>query len=307
MRRLLKLVLGLAGAVVVAALVACLVMSPLSRAEAYAEFTRGWFKDWPFTRGHYLPTRFLPMLESAGIIQTVRYEVEPGIVFFVKPDDVIENEILSGRIWDPEIWNWISSHLQPGSTMVDVGAHIGTMTIRGAKVVGTKGKVLAVEPNPNTAAKLRANVEASGWPQVKIEQVACGASDGKLDLFIGSRVNSGSSSLSKKNAEEHGASGTSVTVDLVKLDELVERNGLTRIDVIKVDVEGAETQVITGGQESIRKFHPVLILETVDHMLRNMGSSFSELESLLGSLGYVRARQSSDGDNTEYRWMPKGQ
>jgi FkbM family methyltransferase len=306
MSRVWKIASILVVAIVVVFLLACVVVSPLGRAQAFSQFDRAWFKHWPFSRGSYLPKRALPILEATGVIKTVRYEAEPGVVFFVKPDDVIENEILSGHIWDEQIWGWISSHLQPGSTMIDVGAHIGTMTIRGAKAVGTQGRVIAVEPNPNTAAKLRANIAASGWPQVTVEQVACGSSDGKLDLFIGSSINSGSSSLSEKNAVEHGAIGTSVPVTMVTLDEIVARDGLTRIDVIKGDVEGAETQVITGGQESIRKFHPVIILETVDRQLRNMGSSVAELESLLHSLGYAKARQSDSGDDTEYTWMPGG-
>ena len=292
--------------IAVALILAGLAMftTPLYRVRSYAQFMTSWSNHWPLSRGQYLPYRVAPVLESVGFLQKVRYEIEPGVAFMVEPKDVIEVGLLATGTWDEDIWDWIKGYLQPGRVMIDVGAHIGTMTLRGAKAVGETGKVLAVEPNPDTVAKLQANIAASHARNIIVEPVAAGSKPGELELFIGSKINSGTSSLSKENAEEHGAhNAQSVKVPIQRLDDLVEKAGLTRIDIIKVDVEGAETQVLTGGMESIKKYHPVLVLETVDAMLKNMGSSLAELEALLQSLGYERTRESADHANAI--WSPK--
>ena len=70
--------------------------------------------------------------------------------------------------------------------------------------------------------------------------------------------------------------------------------------MIKVDTEGAETSILRGAQALIRKFRPVIVLETMDSPLRNMGSSFAELEAVLRNFGYVKKIQAvNDGE-----WVP---
>jgi len=236
------------------------------------------------------------------MIQRVTYEIEPGIAYVLDPRDVIESALLDKGTWDDEVWSMVAGHLKPGATLIDIGAHIGTFSIPGAKAVGTTGRVVAVEPNPMTVARLNANIAASGWKNILVEPVACGDTNGTLPLYIGSQVNSGTSSLAKANAVDHGAKGGSVDVPIERLDDIVKRARLTRIDAIKIDVEGAETGVIKGGEMSIRTFHPVIVLEVVDQMLKNMGSSKAELESVLRGYGYVKTRENSSHDNAE--WSP---
>ena len=227
--------------------------------------------------------------------------MEPGVSFLLDPLNLIDSTVLLTGHFDKEVWGWIDAGLRKGSTFVDVGAHIGTMTIYGAKAVGPAGRVIAVEPNPSTLKRLRDNIAASGWLNVTVEPVACGAASGRLRLYLGPETNTGVASLSKENAVAHGGSGQTVDVDILRLDDIVTRQGLNRIDVIKIDTEGAETQVLTGARESILRFHPVIVLETIESQLVNMGSSKAELESLLRSYGYHQTRVDSDRENEEWR------
>ena len=279
-------------------------MGPVSRARLYARTNLLWTDHWPFPRGKYLPTRAAPFLRSTGLVTPVRYNVEPGVSFLLDPASVVDSVILVTGHFDREIWDWMAPSLPPGGVLIDVGAHIGSMSIYGAKAVGPQGRVISVEPNPGTIIRLQDNIAASGWHNVAVEPVACGASEGRLKLFLGSNINSGVASLSQANAVEHGAPGSAVEVDVVPLDRIVSRQGLDRIDVIKIDTEGAETQVLAGGRESILRFHPVIVLETIDRQLRNMGSSKADLESLLRSYGYQKTREAADGENEE--WRPAG-
>ena len=199
--------------------------------------------------------------------------------------------------WEPEVWAAISSGLNEGAVFLDVGAHIGYDTLKAASLVGTSGRIVAFEPNPLTLAILRSNVEASGARNVTIQPIACTDSEQELTLYDSRRTgNSGSSSLSSDNA---GDAGTPYTVRGRPIDSVVAELGLRRIDVLKADVEGAELLVLRGAAQSVRRFHPKLIMEVVPRQLKNMGTSVEELESFIRSLGYNRERM-VDYKNKEY-------
>jgi FkbM family methyltransferase len=272
------------------------------RSHSFASLCIKWQRHWPMERGKFLPMRLERLLMRTKLISTVRYEVEPGVSFLLDPSDVVDIGLLSGEGWDPGVWSMISGNLKPGGTLIDVGAHIGTFTLKAAKVVGEHGRVIAIEPNPQTFAKLRANVEANKFSHVSLIQAACGDKPGRLKLFLGSKVNTGLASLSKQNVVDQGADGqVSVEVDLVPLDRIIEQAGLSRIDVIKVDTEGAETMIVRGAMNALARFRPVLVMETIDHHLRNMGSSLAELDALMDRLGYEISRR----DSTDTKWAPK--
>ena len=112
--------------------------------------------------------------------------------------------------------------------------------------------------------------------------VAVQAGVSTLDSSLGG--NAGSSSLSQANA---GSLTLSYTVDGRPIDDVVRELGLSRVDVVKADVEGAELQVVRGAAETLRRFHPRLILEVVPRQLANMGATVDELEAFVESLGYT--------------------
>lgn len=281
-----------------------LLTDRISRTCSYAELCVNWQKSWPLERGKYLPTRLDPLLSALNIVRPVMVEVEPGVRLVLNPADVVDMQVLATGYWERQVWDWVAPHLSPGGSFIDVGAHIGTFTIRAAKIVGKTGRVVAIEPNPNTADLLKFNVAASGWDDVvHVQQSACADEPGRLRLFVGSRINTGIASLSRQNVVEHGASGEAYfEVEVLTLDQIVESVGLSRIDVVKIDTEGAETKVLIGARNSIRKFRPPVVLETIDSQLRNMGSSLVELEAVLRDFGYVKKRQ---GPN-DAEWAPAG-
>ena len=302
LRALLRATVVLAIAAVVLTGVWVALTDKVSRARTYAAVCLSWETHWPFTRGVYLPLRLLPVLNALDIVTPVRAEIEPGVNLMLNPADVVDMRMLATGFWNREVWDWVAAHLSPGATFIDVGAHIGTFTIRAAKIVGPAGRVVAVEPNPITAQMLRDNVAASNWTRVvHVREAACAENPGRMTLFAGSEMNSGVASLSRTNVVDHGSDGrVSFDVEVLPLDHIVENGGLSRIDVIKIDTEGAETVVLRGARKSIRRFRPVIVLETLDSQLVNMGSSTAELEALLRELGYSKSRQGL----TDAEWVP---
>jgi FkbM family methyltransferase len=229
----------------------------------------------------------------------VRVEVEPGVSLWLDPADAISRTILISRAgkWEPEVWQAISSGLPDGGVFFDVGAHIGYDSLKAATVVGETGRVVAFEPNPNTITQLRSNVAASGARNVVVQPIACTDRETTLTLFDSSPGgNSGSTSLSRENA---GPVTRAYRVRGRPIDDVVKELGLRRLDVLKADVEGAELIVLRGATETLRQFHPKLILEVVPRQLANMGTSVEELEAFIRSLGYLESK-AVDYKNREY-------
>jgi FkbM family methyltransferase len=274
------------------------VRGPEARLRDFLRFERSWRQT--VRRIANLPTYLEAGLKSAGLVRysTARFEVERGVVLTLDPTDHIARAMLSGG-WEETEWNWIRPSLSKGGTFVDVGAHIGTYSLRAAKAVGNNGRVVAIEPNPVTAAALRDNIAASGWHNIQVQEIACGDRNGTVTLFAGHAENTGTASLAERNARRGGPLEASFDVPLSPLDNILERLSLARLDVIKIDTEGAETMVIRGAVNTLRKFSPVILVETIDGQLRNMNSSLPELENVLSSLGYEKRK--SDGYNALWR------
>jgi FkbM family methyltransferase len=140
----------------------------------------------------------------------------------------------SSSVYEPEVWGRVMAELRAGDTFVDVGAFIGFYTVASAKRVGPSGKVVAFEPNPESARVLREHVtlnNVAGW--VLIREEAVGAASGATGFAL-------SGIESRINADGHG-----VVVPLVTLDEALPRGA---VHVLKIDVEGFEEQVIQGAR-----------------------------------------------------------
>jgi hypothetical protein len=82
------------------------------------------------------------------------------------------------------------------------------------------------------------------------------------------------------------------------LDDIIRESGVSRVDVIKIDVEGAEYLVLKGAQETLARFHPMLLVEVVEPQLRAMGTSSGQLRELLRAHGYREGRH--DDLNVEF-------
>ena len=181
-----------------------------------------------------------PPLEKWGIIRPVRMLVEQGVSLNLAPQDLVVATILRTREWQPGVWRALTTRLGPGAVLLDVGAHIGYFSLKGAAKVGPAGRIVAFEPNPETLAELRSNVAAShAGSIVTVEPIAATDRDQQLTLYATHGINTGASSLSKENAESADKAPRSYPVRGRPIDDVVSELGLTRVDAIKIDVEGA--------------------------------------------------------------------
>ncbi len=141
--------------------------------------------------------------------------------------------------------------LLAGKTVLDCGAHLGVFT-RQALAAGAS-LVLAVEPGPAQVECLRRTFAREiGAGRVRVVPYGVWDRDGKLDLALGEDASR--SSLTGM------ASGPAVSVPVITIDHLVEEQGLKSVGFIKMDIEGAEPQALTGAAGTLRKFRPALAI-----------------------------------------------
>jgi FkbM family methyltransferase len=144
--------------------------------------------------------------------------------------------------------------LKPGGSVVDVGANIGYNTVYAAHLVGPAGRVVAIEPAPDNLRVLRENVAANRLANVTVHAVAAGRADEVRDLYLRGDVSAVNSLYpDSMYAEVTGIEQVRVT----PLDDLVEFDP----DLVKIDVEGAELDVIAGMPRMLRNRAMQLLVE----------------------------------------------
>jgi FkbM family methyltransferase len=145
--------------------------------------------------------------------------------------------------------------IQPGECVVDAGANVGFFALWAGRAVGPSGVVHAFEPSPAAFGLLARNVAANALPQVSIHLAALGQVSGDLPFVVDARGSSCG------HLVEAGAAA-SFRVPVRTLDDLVERERLTQIDLLKLDTEGAEVDVLRGGAEKALSITSRIVMES---------------------------------------------
>jgi FkbM family methyltransferase len=293
MRKLLLIV-----AIVVSAVAGALIVKPGLRTKWYFAADRAWTTRWPLAYGKGIVRGLRPLIRPT---EPAWVTVEPSVTMLLDPADSVSAELLRKGTWQPESWNAIRPYLTGDAVFVDVGAHMGYYSLKAAAVLGPRGRVIAVEPNPPRLKALQGNISASNAAQVHVYPVACLDRESTLKLYSATRANTGQTSLSRGDAGETGAVAAEYRVRARPLDAIVLDDGVQRVDVIKIDVEGAETLVLRGAQWTLDRFHPVVIVELIEKQLQAKGTSSAELRRLLTSHGYAE-RADAGGTNFVFKW-----
>jgi FkbM family methyltransferase len=175
----------------------------------------------------------------------------------------------------------------PGSVFIDIGAHIGVHSIalaRRLSQMSGNGKVYSLEPVSKTFNILRANVAANGLRNVQTCKVLLGSTSGEVS------ISQDTDAFEPEDAAVYSVFGPGETVERAHMqtfDDWVDSNELSRIDVIKIDVEGAEFSILKGMERSIAKYRPAWIgIEIRDYLLKRAGVSELELRNWLRAHEY---------------------
>jgi FkbM family methyltransferase len=188
---------------------------------------------------------------------------------------------------EPTVQRAVETHLQRGDVFYDVGANVGFLSLLAAKSVGPDGHVYCFEPQPSVLPLLTRNLEQNGYSNYDVIEAAVSDRPGHAKLELNARGRSGEARLASARAGHDVTSprsGHAVDVRVVTLDEL----DLPAARLVKIDVEGAESQVLRGMARVMREHRPTLIIEIHDEQ----GSS---VESILSEAGYRSEVLNDDG------------
>jgi FkbM family methyltransferase len=202
--------------------------------------------------------------------------VVDGIRWELDLREVIDASLFFSGSFEPRAERVIAAHLRPGMTAIDIGANVGYHALRMARHVGAAGHVVAVEPAPGAAARLRRNLALNDFVNVAIVAAALGDTDAEE---AGLQLQS-SYPLSGRGGPQR------VLTRVARLDSLVVERQLGRVDFIKMDVDGQEARVLRGAVETLRRFRPPLLFELTPSAVESDGESVEELFGSLLRLDY---------------------
>lgn len=193
-------------------------------------------------------------------------------------------QLFIGGRFDPNELSLLSRVLSPGMVMVDAGANEGLYTLVAASRLGGSGAVLAFEPSPREFARLSANCRLNRFENVRLFPLALSDRNGTAALAIADTEHSLQNVLGDLPANVKLR--RRVAVPLARLDDVPGIAELRRLDVLKMDVEGAEHALLRGGEVTIRKHRPLILFEYSDDLLKQQGSSSAALLAVLNGWGY---------------------
>lgn len=186
---------------------------------------------------------------------------------------------------EPLMAELFCSKINPGMTVVDIGAHLGQYTLLAARKVGSTGRVLAFEPHPRSFDYLRGNIARNGYNEtVTALPIAVSNQNGEAVLHADLLQSDFTSLLGRRDP----ADTQEVKVKTAVLDAI---DGQMNPDVVKIDVEGAEILVLDGIAQTLHRSRtagrsPTLFIESNPEALAQAGSSPRALRDRLERLGF---------------------
>ncbi len=214
---------------------------------------------------------------SSYLKPTVQWD---GHTVSVDPTDFgVSFELESTGEYEAKSMEYCKSFLKPGMTFVDVGANVGLFTLTAARQVGPTGKVFSFEPDGGNCGLLKKNIGQNHYANVTAVQKAVTDRSGQCTLF-----------QSGFNTGDHRTYHVSddrkqVTIECVSLDDYFPAG--TKIDMIKMDIEGSEETALKGMERIINEQRPQLIIECWPSMLKKAGTNPHQMFKSIEDRGYA--------------------
>lgn len=208
---------------------------------------------------------------------------------------------LFGRLLDVPVQLAIRDGLRPGDVFVDVGANIGVLMLLGARRVGPRGAVIALEPNPDVFRRLEAHVRDNGLGHVRLRRSALGDSAGVRTLSVPPTGNTGAGTLGVLPPRHGGYVLASYEVEVEVGDEALA--GAPDAPMfIKIDVEGHEPHVLRGLTRTIEARRPAVLIEINPAALAGHGCTPADVLGPMIARGYRPFHPGARWGRLRRRW-----
>jgi FkbM family methyltransferase len=206
--------------------------------------------------------------------------------------DNLGEPLLAGEFEAAEM-AFVERFLQPGMTVLDVGAHHGLYSLLASARVGARGTVFAFEPSPRERRALRLNLLLNLAGNVSVQGLALGSDNGEQNLFVVQGSQRGCNSL---RPPEVFSATIPVRVRVVPLDEWLVKQKIDHVNFIKLDVEGGELDFFRGASKLLRQAQaPLILCELQDIRTKAWGHTAREAADFVRDFGYKWFRPLDDG------------
>lgn len=239
---------------------------------------------YPREHGKYsiLTRLYFPYLAPrvpTKVVSTLRY----GIRMQLDVTEYLQAHLFVFGDYELPTIRFLRSVLKPGSVCLDVGAQMGYLSLAMATAADRRTVVHSFEPESNNAARLRENVALNSLSNITLHQTAVSTVDGSLKLYLSNDRNAGTHSTV---FIESNVSSEFVEIPSITLESFAREKRLSSIDLIKIDVEGAEIDVINGALTVLKQHKPLVIMELSDHLQQARGQTCAEFKEFMASYGY---------------------
>jgi FkbM family methyltransferase len=250
------------------------------------EFQRKWLYLWNQDGFRHSPLKTILRLISWRIKCLLRLSAtirlgNRDLQMFLPPEwgGIAKLAFTFRERYEPEL-PFLEQILSPGMTFVDAGACYGLYTLAASKIVGESGRVITFEPASRAFRVLRKNIALNSLANVLAYPLALTTNSGKALLYH--HPNVGCDSLGR----DHSFTETAEEVGTESLDNVLRKISVSHVDVIKMDVQGAEELVLRGAKEILTSSRPAVIFEVYPPGTVLLGLSPNGAWDFLGSLGY---------------------
>lgn len=178
----------------------------------------------------------------------------------------------------------IARYLKQGDVFYDIGANVGFFSLIAARLVGASGQVYAFEPVPANASLIQKNAEINNLRNITVFQKAISDNNGKGDLI--QTEHPGGAKLSVVDTPLNSPIKMIIPVEVISIDGLLINRDILPPKLVKIDVEGAEIQVLKGMSTTIGKYKPLVIYE-VDHKNKDeFMFRIEQIDAFINEFGY---------------------
>ncbi len=231
--------------------------------------------------------------DSRRYVSGVRTRAD-GLKFDADTRQLIDWNLLFHGDYEPHMRRLFNRLTGPGGVAIDVGANVGAHTLTLASLVGAAGHVLAFEPNPAIRKRLQANIELNGMSQVSVYAQALAEENGCLQLRVPKAGSAESSNPGLASLVALETPHDLIDVEVRRGDDLVVDADISRLDLVKIDVQGYEMQVLHGLEATLDRFKPAVLFEFEDWAWRAANSALSDAVAFFSRRSYTLWRIAAD-------------
>ena len=203
--------------------------------------------------------------------------------FWVDPVSVLGIRLTREGIYEDGMIKTLEKFLRPGSCFVDLGANEGYFTVIGARLCGHAGRVIAIEPQHRLLPVIEENVRLNNVPNVTLVNVAIGDKPGTVEMQLTPSTNNGGSGFGRRTRYKLPTQ----PVMMQTLAQALDVQTATKIDLMKVDIEGFEYEALLGSPQVFEQQRiKALALELHPTLLSGRGKDAGDIEAMLKRCGY---------------------